>query len=1039
MNMELPEIVISSVRSGQVMLFLDGSAFLNYQLSDKERVPSEDSLRDALSKEFLNGNYSEESLQWVTELAISETDIGTVQDFIADKFRGLQPAAFHSILPTFRWKGIITTSFHRLIESTYEKSNNRVQELVPIVSNDDRIDEKLQSVNSLALLKLHGCITRTQDPNLPLIVATDQYSTHGENRVRLFKAFYEWCYDSTVIFIGDKSNDLVLRSILLQVLKEVKNRPPYYLIKSQVTAAEKVLWESKRVTVLDGNYETFLNSIDRCISKNLRPLAQALQIKHPIQKKFVKNEPVVGSLKDLLIHDVEYIHESIETQEGNPKQFYKGFELGWYPIIKDFDVRRRLTDTVLYDVILKPESDRLTLSELYVIKAEAGAGKTIFLRRLAWESATQANVVCLFMQPLSTINFEALRELYRLVNERIFVFIDAAADNVSLILKLLEESRYFEIKLTIVTAERLNEWNMSCERLSSYVSNQYQLNYLSQVEILALVKLLHKYDALGPHLQDKNLEDRAKEFEEKAGRQLLVALHEATMGRPFEEIILDEYKNIYPKQAQDLYLSVCLLNRLGSPVRAGLISRVHEITFQDFQEKLFKPLEDVVQVKGNSSKGDFYYTSRHPQIAQIIFEEVLTDDTDRYNEYIRVIRQLNISYDTDNESFRKLINARALSKIFVSPDDVRAIFDIAKEDGNESAYLYQQMANYERLIPNGNYQLAEEYIQLALDLAPRDSSILHTQAEFAATRARKAQHPLERQKFCNQARSILESLIDKPQSDSYARVTYLKLAIDDLKYILERHESTDREIEEAIRNIEKILETTKQKYPEDPFISNSEADFANLLNDNHRVLKALEIAFEANHRDPYITMRLAHFYKSQNNLELAKSCLSKALNSQTLNKELNYEYAQISRAIDSSNVESLAYYYRKAFSKGDQNYYAQFWYARYLFESNEVEKINESKKIFDDLRQKAPIRYESRIIVHDCIKENYINKLFLGRIVRIEAEHGFIIVDGRGDNIYFHRNNLNEETWNDIKTKSRVSFNIGFTFNGPTAVELKVE
>jgi cold shock CspA family protein len=1037
--MELPDIVVSLVRSGQVVLFLGTGVTFGSLIPNRGKIPSGNSLRDTLSERFLGGQYSQESLQWVTELAISETDLGTVQDFMADQFRGIQPANFHLILPTFKWRGIVTTNFDRLVETAYEKSCNRVQELVPLISNNDRIDEKLQSVNSLALLKLHGCITRTQDSKLPLILTTDQYSTHREGRDRLFKTFYEWCYESTVIFIGGGSQDSELRSLLLQVLKEVKNRPLYYLVQSKVTTVEKSLWESKRITILEGELEDFLKSLDKAIAKNLRPLAQALQIEHPIQRKFIKNEPVIGSVKDLLIHDVEYVHDAIETKESNARQFYKGFDLGWYPIIKGLDVRRRLTDTVLYDVILRPEKDRPTLSELYVIKAEAGAGKTIFLRRLAWEAATQVDVICLFIRPLSTISFEAIRELYRLVNERIFIFVDAAADNVSLISKLLEEARYFEVPLTIVTAERLNEWNMSCDRLAGYVTNPYQLHYLSQAEILELVNLLHQYDALGPHLQKKNLEERAKEFEEKAGRQLLVALHEATMGRPFEEIIVDEYKNIYPKQAQDLYLTVCLLNRLGAPVRAGLIARVHDIVFNDFQEKLFAPLEHIVQVKGNPSKGDFYYVARHPQIAQIVFEEVLTEDADRYNEYIRVLRHLNISYDTDKDSFRKLINARSLEKIFISFEDVKAIFDIAKECVGDDAYLYQQMANYERIHPNGNYQLAEELLKVAQELEPRDSSIVHTQAELAATRARKADRPLERQKFRNQALSILDSLIDKPQSDRYARGTYLKLAIDDLKYILEQQYSTDRHIEEAIRSIEKILETTKQKYPEDSFVNNSEADFAAILSDNKRVLKALEVAFEANSRDPYITMRLAHFYKSKNELESARVCLDKALNSQTLNKELNYEYAQILRMIDPSNVESLTYYYRKAFSKGDQNYYAQFWYARYLFESNDSEKVNESKRLFSHLRDKAPIQYESRIKVRDCVKDNRTNKLFLGTISRLEAEHGFVVVDGRGDNIFFHRNDINDSIWACLKAGFRIYFNIGFTFSGPIAVEIKID
>jgi cold shock CspA family protein len=1038
--MELPEIVISSVRSGQVVLFAGKGISLGSKMQNGGQTPSESILRNALAEKFLKDQDRQGSLQWITELAISETDIGTVQDFIAEKFHSIHPADFHLILPTFKWRGIVTTNFDCLIENTYEKSQNRVQELIPIISNEDRVDEKLKSANSLALLKLHGCITRTRDPKLPIILTTDQYSTHKESRDRLFKICYEWCRENTVIFIGNGSQDSELRSIILQVLNEVKVRPPYYLLQPGITDTERKLWQSKGITILEGNFEDFIQSLDRRIEKRMRPLAQALRLlDHPIEKKFIKNEPIVGALKDLLTHDAEYVHEAIEIKESTPKQFYKGFDLGWYPIIKGLDVKRRLIDTVIDDVILKSYSDGATISELCVIKAEAGAGKTIFLRRLAWEAANYANVICLFVKNNpSTINFESIRDLYRLTKERIFIFIDAAADNISLILLLLEKARSYEIPLTIITAVRINEWNMSCDKLKQHVTAGHTLRYLSEKEILGLVNLLEKHDALGPNLRDKNTEQRVKEFGEKAGRQLLVALHEATLGRPFREIIVDEYQHIYPKQAQDLYFTVCFLNRLGAPVRAGLIARVHNISFNDFEEKLFAPLEDVVQAKRKSSD-DICYSARHPQIAQIIFEEILTEDADRYSEFVRVLKYINISFESDNSSFRKLMKAKALEEIFSSSDDVKAIYEVTRECiGEDNAYLYQQMANYERITSNGNYQLAEDFLRLAQELDPRDSSIVHSQAELALTRARKAEHSLERRKFRNQALKFLEGLIrtNKSESDRYARTTYLKLAIDDLKYTLDQENPTNRDVEDAMRVIEKHLSDIKQKYPEDVFVNNLESEFAELTTDDERALKALENAFEINSRDPYITMRLSNLYKTKKDFQSAKSCLCKALESQTLNRELNYEYAQILRCTNPMDIDTLIYYFGRSFSRGSKNYLTQFWYARYLFESSELDKTNEARNLFQNLRSE-PINYEVQMKIRDYIKSNFDKKLFLGRVLRLNIDLGFIAIDGRGDEIFFHKNDININTWNSIRIGSKISFNIGFTFNGPIAVNVE--
>ena len=73
-----------------------------------------------------------------------------------------------------------------------------------------------------------------------------------------------------------------------------------------------------------------------------------------------------------------------------------------------------------------------------------------------------------------------------------------------------------------------------------------------------------------------------------------MALHEATLGIPFETILVDEFNHITPFEAQRLYQTVCVLNRLNVPVRAGLVARVHGIPFEEFKSRFFAPLEHVV-------------------------------------------------------------------------------------------------------------------------------------------------------------------------------------------------------------------------------------------------------------------------------------------------------------------------------------------------------------------------------------------------------------------------------------------------------------
>src|SRR5690606_18693683 len=131
-------------------------------------------------------------------------------------------------------------------------------------------------------------------------------------------------------------------------------------------------------------------------------------------------------------------------------------------------------------------------------------------------------------------------------------------------------------------------------------------------------------------------EEQIDAFKKKAGSQLLVSLYEATSGKPYKEIIFDEFSNITPELAKLIYLSVCAFNRLDVPVRAGFIKRLHGVSFEEFEKDFFKPLESVVYTKADHLKDHAYY-SRHPWIAETVFELALSSPEERQDFYLKVL------------------------------------------------------------------------------------------------------------------------------------------------------------------------------------------------------------------------------------------------------------------------------------------------------------------------------------------------------------------------------------------------------------------
>src|SRR5439155_10260943 len=254
---------------------------------------------------------------------------------------------------------------------------------------------------------------------------------------------------------------------------------------------------------------------------------------------------------------------------------------------------------------------------------------------------------------------------------------------------------------------------------------------------------------------------------------------------------------------------------------------------------------------------------------------------------------LNPIYSVDREALRSMLRARSVHALFPSYDDAKAIYDLAREILGEEAYLFQQQANYERIRPNGNLQLARTLLEKARQKDPLDSTIVHTLAEVLRAQAEASAKNLERARLRNEARAILQGIGHDSLTDRYRLVTRIKLAVDELRDLLLEESSTDRAIDETIRNAERVFEEARQRYPGDPYILFEESEFAKLLQDNSRSLEALRRARAANPRDPFIATRLASIAIATGDPGNARTIFEEALESNQNDKRLNFQYAEL--------------------------------------------------------------------------------------------------------------------------------------------------
>jgi tetratricopeptide (TPR) repeat protein/cold shock CspA family protein len=840
----------------------------------------------------------------------------------------------------------------------------------------------------------------------------------------------EWGAEHPLIFIGHSVQDADIRSVLRELQDLGDFRPRYFIVAPGADEIKARFWGTKKITLLGGTFEEFLTTLDGKISPAFRALAISKPtVRHAIEQHSQTNAPLSESTVQFLNVDVQYVNGISATPSIDPEDFYKGHSGGFAAVEKQLDVRRRLGDELAVEYLIRDQYERTAGPEVVLIKAHAGAGKSVILHRLAWDGSRDYECICLFAKPQGALLAAPLQEIIRNLRRRVYLFIDDAADRTREIEALLKRIGAEGDYLTLVIAERINEWNVHGQGAAPFVTEEYELKYLIPTEIDSLLTLLEQHHALGTRLEKLNLDERRKELSEHAGRQLLVALHEANLGIPFESILVDEFNKITPFEAQGLYLTVCVLNRLNVPVRAGLVARVHGIPFDEFKERFFKPLEHVVFAQRDEITRDYHYRARHPHIADIVFLRVLKSDEDRFDCYIRAFKALNVSYSTDWKAFWQMVRSRNLIELFPDVQMVKAVFSTAREIVGEDPHLLHQMGIYEMNRQGGDLAEALRLLSKASDLAHYDSSIQHSIAEQKLKAADQSRTHLERSKLLRETANISAGLIRGEKTDSYAHHTLVKVRIRELEDVLAAGAS-EAEIESSVKNAESTLFEAQQEFPGDSHLLEAESQLAEVLKDNDRATSALTKAFNANPRNGFVAARLARQLENSGKIDKAAETLRKALDANGTDRRLHYGYARLLMRTAPSEGDQIAYHLQRAFTDGDNNHEARLLYGRQLFINGGLDE------------SRAQFRLLSKTRVAPDIKNRLLypieGRRFEGRMSRPQGTFAFVTREGPGDSIYVHATNVPNDTWEILTMGMRVRFSIAFSLRGANAFDLEI-
>lgn len=408
------------------------------------------------------------------------------------------------------WHRVYTLNIDDL-DLAVSETNSLVRQIKPVSASTSTPGQAHSS--ELTVVHLNGQLT--DFPSL-----TFDPPTYGERTSRQDAWYQEFVADIVTrptFFIGTVLEEPPFWHYLTQRGNKgsvSETRPKSWLISKNLPAARKALLAEYNIDLIEAYESDFYSEY---VEPDLTELASATE------RLTEKGAPPSHQY----IHDVA--NEIASATKGSA-DFLLGLEPEWGDVTQGFAAEFEWDRQLIED--LRTASDGV-----WIVHGDPGSGKTTSLMRVAVVLAAEGKSVGWITRETTKTASQMAADIASTEPDYVFIdnlerFSDSAA---SLVGQLNKVDKTFVIVCGIRT-RRMNGLS-----LPTVLQNaQYiQTPDLSDHDAISLVKKLEEGHRLGA-LQSLNAVERINVITKNSGRQLLVALIEATSGRKFHDKIADE-------------------------------------------------------------------------------------------------------------------------------------------------------------------------------------------------------------------------------------------------------------------------------------------------------------------------------------------------------------------------------------------------------------------------------------------------------------------------------------------------------------------
>lgn len=1009
------ERLITAIRQGDCALFLGAGVSID------SGAPNGRDLTGELAAEFLHETDTTYSLGQVAALVEALEGRKGLDEWLIKRLDGLSPSATLLEIPRYRWRAIYTVNFDTLIEDAYRQAPEAAQRLKVFYSDKDPLSSL--GPDDVPLYKLHGSIDRAGTVDGHLTVTAEDIFVDGQNRRRLVSRLVDHLSDLTVFYVGFAREDPDFVQVMLQVkaaaggLVDLRRA---YALQPRFTEAEQKRWEQQKVTLLPSPASDFFSTLGSAGP----PVVDVRVADEPEYAISKRRPPATASVIADVSRNFLIVDEQL-NQAADAELFFRGATPTWGTVAAGMDARRDQADDVLeaslLDQGLDPGGTRLN-----VIHAEAGTGKSTALRRAGLELVRDWDRVVVELKPYGKLDFLALERLQQELNERLFVLVDNAPRLARELSEFLSAARAARARLTIIATARTNEWREVQNDFPLTATEEIELRPLSRDEIGRVIDALSANQALGL-LAGLPREAQVRAFEERARKQLLVALREATEGKSFDDIIVDEYNNIPTEDGQRAYLLVAALHRFGILTRAGLLHRALGIPLADLAEHVFRPTEKVVIASEGREAGDFYYGARHPLIAEILVDRKMTVERIRVEYYETLLSQLDPGYPSDEEAFKLLSRSRNRDFLrdFSEASSRRAMMTELLRVDPTDPYAHQHAAILEMEL--GNLEAANQHLAKANELHPFDPTIKDTEGTLLRRMAEQADRLTTAESRYAKAEEIFRRNITRQPNTPFG---YRNLA--------ETYASWARRLGSDPRGAiyfglsYAAIEEGLERIPGSEMLLQLQAKLEEEAGNIEGAREAFDAALARETVGIGTRFMAARLEERSGNPQRALALLEAGLATAGESPELHFRIARLLAELEPDRALDTRNHFEAALLGPVRKYLPRLTYAAYLFGQGDFEKARQQFAELENLQVPGAIRHRTHQFAFSGLRDRVS-----GRIVRVFPTYAWIEF-GRGaaQVFWLWRSGSNAQPPQEGGT---VTYQIGFTLRGPVAVDVRAE